>query len=269
MESFRIDGALIKYEIHGMGESVLLIHGSLIPDGLSHPLMAEPELASGYQLIRYYRRGYMGSTLGDGPLTVARESSDASALLRHLGVKAAHVAGHSYGGLIALQMALDAPDLVHSLVLLEPILRMVGVGEAAFKQNVLPMIDAYRSGDKRKAVEIFSNGVFGPNWESVVEQAIPGGVQQAVENVDLFVQEQPVIRDWQFGSNQAMSIHQPVLSVLGVRSNQIMKDGRKLLHSWFPQTEDCDVNSTHLLQMQDPRGVARGLAAFFARHPMT
>jgi pimeloyl-ACP methyl ester carboxylesterase len=30
------------------------------------------------------------------------------------------VVGHSYGGAIALQLALDAPGAVHSLALLEP-----------------------------------------------------------------------------------------------------------------------------------------------------
>ncbi len=269
MKQLRIDGAVIGYEVHGVGEPVLLIHVSLIPDGLSHPLLSQPELASRYRLIRYYRRGYMESTRGDGPLSVAQQASDAFALLKHLNVNAAHVAGHSYAGLIALQLALDAPELVHSLVLLEPVLRTVPSGEASFKATVFPMMEAYRSGNKRKAVEIFADKVLGPDWQSVVEKALPGGVQQAVENLDLFVEEQSVIRDWRFGSTQAALIHQPVLSVLGVRSDQFMKEGRELLHSWFPQTEDCDVNSTHLLQMQDPGGVAQGLAGFFARHPIS
>ena len=266
MEHLKVDSAVIEYQVQGYGEPVLLIPLSLVVDGLGRPLLAEPELASCYRLIHYHRRGYMGSTLGAQPLTIAAQARDAAALLRHLGVSAAHVAGHSIGGLIALQLAVDAPELVHSLALLESPLRMVPSGKASFEQINVPMLNAYRSGDKRKALDIFCDAVFGPNWQAIVEQSVPGGVEQAVKDVDIFIKEQPSIGEWQFGPKEAAAIRQPVLSVLGVRSSQFMKEGRDLLHHWFSQTEDLDVNTTHLLQMQDPKGVAHGLAEFFSRH---
>jgi 3-oxoadipate enol-lactonase len=268
MEHLKIDDAMIEYQVQGHGEPVLLIPPSLTADGLGLPLLGQPELASRYQLIHYHRRGYMGSTLGAGPLTTTRQAADAAALLRHLGVSTAHVAGHSYGGQIALQLALDAPELVHSLALLEPPLRMVPSGQADLGRVFGPMLDAYRTGNKRAAVVFFSEAVFGPNWQAIVERAIPGGAEQAVKNVDTFIQELPAIRDWQFGPEQAAVIHQPVLSVLGVNSRQFMKEGRQLIHAWFPQAEDYDVPTTHLLQMQEPEAVAHGLAEFFARHPI-
>jgi pimeloyl-ACP methyl ester carboxylesterase len=268
MEHLHGDGGTIEYQVQGNGEPVLLIHVSLVADGLSRPLLARPELASRYQLIHYYRRGYMGSTLGHEPLTIALLASDAAALLRYLEVKAAHVAGHSIGGLIALQLAVDAPDLGHSLALLEPPLRGVPGGKASFERIILPMLKAYQSGDKPAALEIFCVATFGPDWQSLVEQAVPGGAQQALSAIDMFIQEQPAIQAWQFGSKEAGAIRQPVLSVLGARSSPIMKEGRTLLHTWFPQAEDLDVPTTHLLQMQDPKGVAQGLAEFFSRHAM-
>jgi 3-oxoadipate enol-lactonase len=270
MDQLVVDGAMIEYQVQGHGEPVLLIPASLLIDGLARPLLAEPELASRYQLIHYHRRGYLGSTLGPAPqpLTIARQAGDAAALMRHLRVTAAHIAGHSIGGLIALQLALETPDRVHSLALLEPILRMVPSGKAAFEQTTLPMLNAYRAGHKRQALEIFADRVFGPNWQGVVEQAIPGGVEQAVNAMDIFIREQSAIQEWQFGATEAAAIRQPVLSVVGSRSAQLMQEGRSLLHTWFPQTEDWDVQATHLLQMQDPKGMAHGLADFFARHPL-
>ncbi len=268
MERVEIDRAMIEYQVQGTGEPVLLIPVSVIADGLGLPLLAQPALASRYQLIHYHRRGYMGSTLGPEPLSMARQAGDAAALLRHLGVKSAHVAGHSLGAGIALQLAVDAPDLVHSLALLEPALRMVPNGKADLERTLLPVLNAYGSGDKRAAVELFGDTVFGPNWQMIVEQAIPGGVEQAVRDVDTFMQELPAVQSWQFGPAQAVMIHQPVLSVLGVRSPEFAKKGRRLLHVWFPQAEDLDVPTTHLLQMQDPQGVAHGLGEFFSRHPM-
>ena len=269
MEHLQVDSAVIEYQVQGNGEPILLIPGGVIIDGLGRPLLAEPELASRYQLIHYHRRGYAGSTLGSERLTIAKQAGDAAALLRHLGVKTAHVAGHSVGGLMALQLGLDAPELVHSLALLEPLLRMVPSGKASSERSIVPMMNAYRSGNKQQAVEVFGDYVFGPDWKSVVERTIPGGFEQGVKDVDTFIQEMATVQEWNFGPEQAQAIRQPVLSVLGVRGHQFMKEGRTLLHSWFPQTEDLDVNATHLLQMQDPQGMAHGLAEFFSRHPMT
>src|SRR5262249_5218959 len=104
-----------EYESRGGGEAVLLIHGSHIA-GAFLPLMNEPSLAN-YRLIRYHRRGFAGSTKHEGPFSIKDQAADALALLQHLGVERAHIVGHSYGGLIALQLALDPPELVHSLVL--------------------------------------------------------------------------------------------------------------------------------------------------------
>ncbi len=268
MECLRIDDAQIEYEVRGQGEPVLLIHLSVVADGLAHPLFARPEIAARYQLIHFHRRGYGGSTLGSVPLTVAREAADAAALLRHLGVRRAHIAGHSFGGQIALQLAVDAPNLVHSLALLEPSLPLVAGGEARLQQLFAPMQEAYRAGDKRKAMTTLSDAIFGPSWQAIVERAVPGGVEQAVKDFDTFMQEQGPIREWLFGPTEAATIHKPVLSVLGIHTSPFMKAGRSLLHEWFPQAEDCDIESTHLLQMQDPIAVANCLAGFFTRHPI-
>ncbi len=270
MERFEVDGIVIEYQVQGNGEPVLLIPPSVTIDGLGLPLLTQPQLASRFQLIHYHRRGYLGSTLGTDPLTIALEAGDAAMLLRHLGLKTAHIVGHSIGGLIALQLAVDEPDLVHSLALLEPPIYTPN-GRAHMGGVFKPVMEAYRSGNKRAAIEIFSNAVFGPNWQPIVEQIIPGGVEQAVNSAELFLTlELPAIQSWQFGPQEAAVIREPILSVLGARSSQIefVKEVRQLLHSWFPQTEDLDVPTTHLLQMQDPKGVAQGLAEFFSRHPI-
>ncbi len=269
MEHLQVHDALIEYEVQGNGETVLLVPLSVISDGLGRPLFRQPELASRFRLIHYHRRGWMGSTRGQAPLTIVRMAADAAALLRQLDVKRAHIVGHSIGALVALQLAADEPELVHSLALLEPPLRLGSTGKESYERTMVPMLDAYRSGDKRKALEIFANAVFGPNWQLIVEQAAPGAIEQAVADMDTFIQEQPAIDDWQFGPSEAAAITRPVLSVMGIHSTPLAKKSRELLHSWFPQFEDLDVDATHLLQMQDPKGVALGLAQFLSRHPVT
>ncbi len=268
MQCIQIDDVQIEYEVRGQGEPVLLIHLSVLADGLAYPLFARPEAAGRYQLIHYHRRGYGRSTLGGVPLSAAREAADAAALLRYIGIQRAHVAGHSFGGQIALQLAFDAPELVHSVALLEPSLPVVPSGKDRLQQLFAPMMEAYRAGDKRRAMVTLSDAIFGPGWQAIVEQAVPGSVEQAVRDFDTFIQEQAPIQEWQFGTAQANAIKQPLLSMMGVYTSPFMKAGRSLLHEWFPQIEDCDIQSTHLLQMQDPMAVASGLAGFFSRHAL-
>ena len=269
MQRFNVDAAELEYEVRGEGEPVLLIPLSVIADGLAHPLFSQPELADHYRLIHYHRRGYAGSTRGAGPLTFERQAADAAALLRHLTIGRAHIVGHSFGALIALQLAQDEPAMAHSLALLEPPLREVPSGPASAAQIFPPMMEAYRAGDKARAVEIFSEGVFRPGWKDVVESAVPGSYEQAVKDVDTFVQEVGASQGWRYNkSTDPAAATRPVLSVVGARSAPFMREGRSLIHEWFPQAEDCDVQSTHLLQMQDPIGVATCLADFFSRHPI-
>ncbi len=269
MERIEIGTASIEYEVRGDGVPVLLIPVGIVADGLARPLFARPELASRYKLIHYHRRGYMGSTPGGEPSTIARQAADAAALLRHLGAGAAHVVGHSISALIALQLALDAPELVHSLSLLEPPLRMVSVAKEVYERIFVPMLNAYRAGDSAQALDIISSALFGPDWRSIIERTVPGGVEQAVKDMGAFVKEQATIDEWRFDAEEAAAIRQPVLSVIGLRSTPLAKKSRELLHAWLPQLEELDLDTTHLLQMQDPGGMARGLAEFFARHPMS
>jgi pimeloyl-ACP methyl ester carboxylesterase len=83
----------LEYELRGFGEPVALIHLSLYADSFA-PLMDQPALA-GYRLLRYHRRGYVGSSRTVGPVTIPDQAADLAGLLDDLGIRRAHVAGHS------------------------------------------------------------------------------------------------------------------------------------------------------------------------------
>ena len=270
MELAKVDGVELEYELSGSGEPVLLIHGTLIAAGLA-PLQKEPALA-GYRLIRYHRRGVGGSTHTPAPVTMADQAADAVGLLAELGVERAHIAGHSYGGSIALQMAVDAPQTVQSLALLEPALLAVP-SAAAFFEGAGPVLEAYGAGDKEEAAVGFLALVAGMDRDAAaaaVEATVPGGVEQAIKDADTFFSiELGPLTEWAFGADQAKAIKQPVLSVVGTDSHAVFKDGRELLHSLFAEIEDFTLEGAgHLLQMQRPQPAAKALADFFGRHPI-
>src|SRR5436309_15862348 len=74
-------------------------------------------LADRYRLTAFDNRGMGRTPLPAEPFSVATLADDAAALLRALGVPAAHVAGFSGGSVIAQELALRHPGLVRSLVL--------------------------------------------------------------------------------------------------------------------------------------------------------
>lgn len=257
----------VEYEIAGEGEPVLLIHGSLIADSFL-PLMGETSLAN-YRLIRYRRRGFSGSSAHKGPCSIERQASDAAALLRQLGVRRAHIAGHSYGAIIALQVALDASDIVHSLVLLELPLLTVPGGQKLV-EAMAPAVERFKAGDGGGAVDAFLQIVGGTEWRKDVVRTVPGGPEQAATDVRTFFDvEMPALADWKFDADVAERISQPILSLRGSLSLPFYEESEQLLRSWLPRTETHlaqDVN--HLLMMQATGSVGVGMAQFFAHHPL-
>ncbi|HXH13383.1 MAG TPA: alpha/beta hydrolase [Alphaproteobacteria bacterium] len=271
MNRAQIDGRELEYEVRGAGEPVVLVHGSHITDAFA-PLLGEPVLTDRHRLILYHRRGFAGSTHPDGPLSIAPQAADCRALMRHLGVHCAHILGHSYGGAIALQLALDAPEAVHSLALLEPALLMVPSAQQ-FMEAMGPLLQMYEAGNKTGAVDGFLQAVVGPEYRSVLDRVLPGAFAQAVADADTFFRiELPALQQWRFTPAAAGRITQPVLSVLGADSHTLWPgwvEVHHLVQTWLPQAETFVLEgATHGLQIIDPKGMAEGLADFFARHPL-
>ena len=67
MERASVNGVELEYELKGSGEPVLLIHGSHICRSFL-PLLAQSVLTERYTLIRYHRRGFLGSSPARGPV---------------------------------------------------------------------------------------------------------------------------------------------------------------------------------------------------------
>jgi pimeloyl-ACP methyl ester carboxylesterase len=258
----------LEYEASGEGETVLLIHGGHIADAYL-PLVREASLADRYRLIRYHRRGFAGSDPHSGAFSIEQQAQDALALMKHLGVERAHVVGHSYGGAIAVQLAIEAPSLVHSLVLLEPAI-MAADTAADFFEESAPLLAAYRSGDAVKAVDLFLNMVGGPDWRTEIAKTVPGGPEQAEKDASTFFEvEFPALQEWVFDSDQASRISEPVLSVIGSESGPLFEANKQNFQSLIPHTEEVMVSGVnHLMQMQDSKAVAAPIAEFLSRHPL-
>jgi pimeloyl-ACP methyl ester carboxylesterase len=271
LERAAVDGLELDYELQGSGEPVVLIHWGV---GVvwAEPLMAEPALVDQYRLIRYHRAGYAASSRIEGPVIMADHAEHCRLLLRHLGIERAHIVGHSSSAVVALQLALDYPDAVQTVALMESA-RPVPPTELQRQfvhDFVEPAIERYRAGDKAGAVDAFFRGVFGPDYRSALERGLPGAFEQAVASAETFFgQELPALQQWSFTQEEASRITQPALAVLGENTAPTFPERRELLLNWLPNVEPFDLpNATHLLHAENPSGMAEGLAGFYARHPL-
>ena len=131
-------------------------------------------------------------------------------------------------------------------------------------------MELYRAGDRITAIDTFLRGTCGPDYRAVLENAVPGAVDQALADADTFFgQELPALRQWSFGPDDARRVRQPVLAVVGEKSDSRFHQRQKLLLEWLPDVEPFVLpDAGHLLHLQHPGGMAEGLAAFFARHPL-
>ena len=109
-------GVDLYYESQGRGEAVVFIPGTGFAGNVWMDTQVEP-LSRSLQVIVHDPRGCGRSTLVKGVYTIDQMANDVAALLQHLGVRSAHIIGHSMGGRIGLSLALNFPGIVKSLVL--------------------------------------------------------------------------------------------------------------------------------------------------------
>ena len=109
-----VDGGELGGWVTGDGPSVLLVHGG---PGLSFEVMdgLADELGDGYRVASYQQRG-LAPSMTEGPYDVATHLADVRAVLDALGWDQTFVVGHSWGGHLALHIALDIPQRLSGVV---------------------------------------------------------------------------------------------------------------------------------------------------------
>ena len=112
----RVDDVNLYYEIYGQGDPLVLIAGTGISCAPWRPFQV-PEFSKHYQLLIYDHRGLGRSDKPDMPYSTRLFARDCAGLMEALGIRKAHIMGHSMGGRVAQWVALDYPEKVRGLVL--------------------------------------------------------------------------------------------------------------------------------------------------------
>jgi pimeloyl-ACP methyl ester carboxylesterase len=105
-----VNGLSMYYEITGEGKPAVYIHPILSHCGLV------PELTGNRQWIAMDLQGHGRTADIDRPMTCEQHADDIAALLKHLKIEEADFFGDSFGGTIAVMMAVRHPQLVRRVV---------------------------------------------------------------------------------------------------------------------------------------------------------
>jgi pimeloyl-ACP methyl ester carboxylesterase len=127
------DGGRIAGWRAGSGPPALVLHGGPGLGDITEELAAE--LAPRFDTIRYQQRGLPPTTVR-GPYSVETNVADALAVLDGLGIDRAWVVGHSWGGHLAMHVAVAAPERVLGLVAVDPLGAVPDGGEADLDANL-------------------------------------------------------------------------------------------------------------------------------------
>jgi pimeloyl-ACP methyl ester carboxylesterase len=178
----------LYYELYGQGDPLVLVAGtgiSLAP----WRIFQVPEFSRHYQVLIYDHRGLGRSDKPDVPYSTRLFARDCAGLMDALGIKKAHIMGHSMGGRVAQWIALDCPEKVRSLVL-------SGTGSGKYSEQIdyprgVPLDAALEMIEK--GYEKYQHDHWGPGF-MFSEQFVKEHADVVRKFQDLIVDEVPPLK---------------------------------------------------------------------------
>ena len=110
-----LEGVRTYYEQAGAGHVVVLVHGGCV-DRRTWDYQVE-EMARSYTIVRYDLRGHGHSAAPPQGYTIRDFAEDLRRLIQHLGLAKPSIMGHSLGGSVALEYAINYSKDVSTLLL--------------------------------------------------------------------------------------------------------------------------------------------------------
>jgi pimeloyl-ACP methyl ester carboxylesterase len=254
MERVEFDGVQVEYELLGDGEPVVLPHARPFVSWYT-PLTRALDRAS----LRYRR------TVPPGRAWRVEDDAELCArLLARLGIAAPDVVGHSYGGLVALELARGHGVDPRSIALLEPAsVGLLPADEAMARMG--PLLRA-ASSDGPAAMNTFLRVVCGEDGPARLERLVPGALDEAIEGADaFFAVEFPAAVRWSFVPT-GVRADLPVLIIRGSESAPRSVEAAEILRTWFPAAATHVLDgASHLLVAEEPAVIANRLMAFWSK----
>jgi pimeloyl-ACP methyl ester carboxylesterase len=283
MTKLEIEGASLQYVERGTGEPVVFVHGSA--SDWRTWLTQIDALGEGYRAIAYSRRYHWPNRpiVHGADYAMAQHVADLGAVLRSLGAAPAHLVGHSYGGFVALLLALRKPELVRSLILSEPpvitlfvsnqpkpaeMLRLLVTRPATAvaiaklgATGIGPATAAARRGDMEEVMQRMGRAVLGPQFHARLSPERRDQVRANAIAAEFLGSGFPPLDE---RALRAMEL--PVLLVNGQRSPRVFHHLTDRLDELLPGAERIEIaDASHLMHEDNAPAYNAALLAHLRR----
>lgn len=233
MPEVHVNSVKLNYRQTGTGPDLVLLHG-LAANQAFWNLALVSALAVDYRVTTYDLRGHGYSDTPPDGYTPTHQADDLRGLLDHLGIERAHLAGHSFGGLVALSFTLAEPRRVASLTIADSRIRSLQPRQAVTERVDWPQVKAKLAehgievdeSDPYIGLSLFEAAASlqsnAPNLLAE-EGYVPFGTgTRSAKRWLRLVQTTTLLRDYRAGADfpveQLAQVHVPTLAVYGTES---------------------------------------------------
>ena len=257
-----INSQAIHYEDVGAGAPIILGHSFLCTGDMWREQV--PVFAENYRVINPDLRGHGRSGKATSPWSLEDALQDSIGLLDHLGIDRALWCGLSIGGMVALRAALEAPERVSALILMDtdagpekPLrilkYRVMGVGASTF--GVKPFVPAVLK-------MMFGASTLRNNHELVNEyREIFAGIdtESVVNSLPSLTKRGSVVA-------QLGEIKVPSVVIVGEEDKSLPVARSELIDAHLPDSELVVIpEAGHLSAIEQPERVNAAVKSFLGR----
>ena len=266
-----VNGIPVSYVEDGSGPPLVFVHGAVGDLRVWEPIR-EP-IASRHRFVaptlRYFGTGEWPDE--GGRFSVDTHADDIAAFIEALDLGPVHLVGWSYGGNIAVAVALAHPEVVRSLILFEPaipsMIKEDSAGDAAREARGRmfgPVAAAVAEGDAEKAAVLLVEGAF---------QLPPGGFRDQPPDIRAVqldnARTMPLLWSAELGGvtcDMLRTLTKPTLIVCGAESNAYWPHIAETMKECLPDAEvTAQPAVRHDGPVRDPAGLAGIIKDFVAR----
>jgi pimeloyl-ACP methyl ester carboxylesterase len=190
-----VNGIKVYYEVYGEGRPLVLLHGAFYTIDMNWAQLI-PELSKTRKVIALELQGHGHTPYSDRKLSVGTLASDVTGVMDYLKIDSADVAGYSFGGTVAYQLAIQSPKRLRKLVIISSTYKTTGR---------LPQLNA---AFKTLKPEIFTNSPMKPAYDAVAPDKTKWTM--FIEGMLAFARE-----PFNLGDSNIAKITAPVLIIAG------------------------------------------------------
>lgn len=222
-------------------------------------------LVDHFEVLAYDQRGLGQTDKPEGPYSMEGYAADAAAIMDAYGWDRAHVAGYSFGGMVAQELAIRWPERVDKLVL--GATTAGGAGGSSFPLHELQYMTPRDRA--RRALEV-SDLSFTPDWQRENPKEAEERIEARIARGAEFANE-PRHKQGQSLQLEARSHHNTyerlgqiksaTLVIAGTRDGQAPMVAQRAMAEKIPGSQFIALDGSHAMIQENP-AVCRAITEF-------